>query len=139
MSKNFKRQAVSFATTIATLTIYIPFMHSRWSIYVAMCVGYTIMVFGLAWSGGKLPLFYGGNARPVGDIVRTHLSFLLGLIGWIWFAQYSKAALPSWVVTEGDAHESWFLVFALLGILGILFFELWWLSKAPSAGYGLKS
>jgi hypothetical protein len=139
MSKSFKRRAVSLATTIATLTIYIPFMETRWSIYLAMCVGYTIMVFGLAWSDGKLPLFYGGNARPVGEIVRTHLSFLLALIGWIWFAQYTKPVLPSWVVTEGDVHESWFLVFALLGILAILFFELWWLSKAPGERYGVKS
>ena len=134
MSKGFKRQVVSFATAIAMLTVCIPFMDSRWAIYVATCVGYTIAVFGLAWSDGKLRLFFGGHARSVGGVLQAHLVFLLLIILWIWFAQYIKPSLPSWVVAEGDHHESWYLVFALLGIVGMLLFEHWWLLTKPKSG-----
>lgn len=119
---------------VATLIIYIPFMDSRLAIYAAMCVGYTIAAVGLAWSDGKWRLFFGGNARPVGEALKTHLAFLLLVVQWIWFAQFIKPSLPAWVVAEGDHHESWFLVFALLGIVGMLLFEHWWLSAKPKPG-----
>jgi hypothetical protein len=130
-SKGFKRRVVSFSTAVLTLVVYIPFMDARWAIYAARCVGYTTAVFGLAWSDGKMHQFFAGKARSVGEALQTHLVFLLMVILWIWLAQYSKPTLPAWVTAEGDRHESWFLVFALLGIVGLLLFEHWWFSKAP--------
>ncbi len=123
-SKGFKRNVVSLATVIATLVTYIPFMDSPWAVYVAMSMGYTVAVFGLVWSDGMLRRFPSGNARPVGDVVRAHLTFLALVIGWICFAQFVKPSLPHWVVVEGNDHISWFLVFTLLGIVGLLIAEL---------------
>jgi hypothetical protein len=106
-------------------------MDSRWSIYAAMCAGYTVAVFGLAWSDGKMRVFLGEHARSFGQVLQVHAVFLLLLIGWIWLAQATRPFLPSWVIAEGDHRESWLLVFALFGIVGLLLFEHWWLSKAP--------
>jgi hypothetical protein len=104
-------------------------MDERWAIYAAMCVGYTVAVFGLAWSDNKLGSFAGN--RSVRAVLQAHLAFILAVILWIWLAQYSKPSLPGWITAEGDRHESWFLVFALLGIVGLLLYEHWWLSVKP--------
>jgi len=130
-SKGFKRRVVSLATAITTLILYVPFMDSPWAIYVAMCAGCTIAVFGLVWSDGMLRRIPGGEARPLGHVLEAHLAFLAMVILWIWFAQWIKPALPDWVVIEGNEHESWYLVFALLGIVGLLVAELSWLSSKP--------
>jgi len=131
MSKGLKRRIVSFSTAVSTLLVYIPFMDTRWAIYAAMCVGYTVAVFGLAWSDNKLGSFSGN--RSIGSVLRAHLAFILAVILWIWLAQYSRPFLPGWLTAEGDRHESWFLLFVLLGIVGILLYEHWWLSVKPNA------
>jgi len=129
-SKGFKRRVVSLATVIATLVTYVPFMDSPWAIYVAMGTGYTVVIFGLVWSDGMLRLA-GENRRPVGDVIQTHLAFLVLVCGWIWIAQFIKPSLPRWVVMEGSDHWSWFLAFAFLGIVGLLIAELAWLATKP--------
>lgn len=106
-------------------------MNTRWAIYLAICVGYTIAVFGLAWSDGKIPLFLAGRAGSTGGVIQVHVVFLLGLVLWIWLAQSSKPFLPDWVVAEGNQHGSWYLVFALLGIVALLLLEHWWLARKP--------
>jgi hypothetical protein len=131
--KGLKRRIVSLAATIATLGVYIPFMDARWTIFVAMCVGYTILALGLAWSDGKLPQLYSGNGRSLSEVIRAHLLFLSLVIGWIWFVQYIKLSLPDWIAVEGSDHISWFLVFALLGIVALLIAELSWLSTKPKS------
>lgn len=132
LSKGSKRRIVSLVTALVTIAVYIPFMDTRWAIYLAMCVGYSIAVFGLAWSDGKMPLFLAGRARSVAGLIQVHLAFLLALTLWIWLAQFSRPFLPDWVVAEGSQRGSWFLVFALLGIVAMLLFEHWWLAKKPT-------
>jgi hypothetical protein len=124
---------VSLATALVTIAVYIPFMDTRWAIYIALCVGYTIAVFGLAWSDDKMPLFRSARAQSMGGVLQVHTVFLLLLVLWIWLARFSKPFLPEWVVAEGGQHGSWFLVFALLGIIAMLLFEHWWLAKKPNA------
>ena len=124
-SKNFKRQVVSYATVIAALTLYFSFMDYQWSIYLALSVGYTTILFGLAWSDNKLHLFFRDGSRSLSEVVRVHLSYLLMLIAWIWLALYFKPSLPSWITYAGDHNESWFLIFVLLGIVAI-----WWLEHS---------
>ena len=79
-----------------------------------------------------MPLFLSGRAGSVGGIIQVHAVFLLLLILWIWLAQYSKPFLPDWVVSQ-DRYGSWFLVFALLGIIATLLFEHWWLAQKPKS------
>jgi hypothetical protein len=134
-SKRVKREIISIATALGTLLIYIPFMGTQWGIYVAMCMGYTIAVFGLAWSDQKIPLFLTGRAGSVGGILQVHAVFLLLLILWIRLAQYSKPFLSDWVLAEGSRHESWFLFFALLGIVAMLLLEHWWLLRRPETEF----
>jgi len=129
MSKSGKRRVVSLAATVTTLTIYIPLMGTAWGIYAAMSAGYTATIFGLAWSDGKLERYFGEGSGSSGKVLQTHVVFLLLVVGWIWFVQFVKPSLPLWVVVEGDSHESWFLFFSLLGIIGLLIAELSWLAK----------
>ncbi len=124
-SKNFKRQVVSYATVIVGLTVYFVFMEYRWAIYLALSIGYTIILFGLAWSDNKIHLFFRDHSRTLSDVIRVHLSYLLMLIAWVWLAQYFKPSLPSWITYAGDLNESWFLIFVLLGIVAI-----WWLEHS---------
>jgi hypothetical protein len=114
-------------------------MDTRWGIYVALCVGYTVAFFGLAWSDGKLQKYSPNGTRTLGNFVQTHSVFLLIVVALIWLARASKPFLPNWVVAEGDHHESWYLMFGLLGMIAIFISEQVVLSKPPADDRSLST
>ena len=132
----FKREAVSFATVLVTLGLYIPLMDESWSLYLALCAGYTVLVFGLIWSDGKWGRCLGGGKWTLGKLLQGHASFLLALIFWVWLARFSRPWLPDWLMNEGVDHLTLYLIFAALGIVAIWWIEQSWISKGSKKDEG---
>ena len=136
MRLRFKREAVSFATVLVTLGLYIPLMDESWSLYLALCAGYTILVFGLIWSDGKWGRCLGGGKWTLGKLLQGPASFLLALIFWVWLARFSRPWLPDWLMNEGVDHLTLYLIFAALGIVAIWWIEQSWISKGSKKDEG---
>jgi len=106
-------------------------MDEPWSLYLALCAGYIVLVFGLIWSYGKWGRHLGGGKWTRGKLLRGHVSFLLALILWIWLARFSRPWLPDRLMNEAADHLTLYLIFAAFGILLIWWVEQSWLSKGP--------
>ena len=116
-----KKRLVYVVATVATMAIFTPFQRESWSIYVAACVGYTILVFGLrrvtAGRAGYATVY----SKPVSAIVLTHLTFLLIAVGWDWLCVILRTHLPYFLRTEDTSRPYFGLAF--LGILGLMCLE----------------
>lgn len=83
LSVRIKRQIVSLAVVIALIALYLPFEDESWSLYAALCVSYSILVFGLLWSDGKWRNYIDAGQRSTRDLAQGHVVFLLVMILWI--------------------------------------------------------
>jgi len=101
LSVRSKRQIMSLAVVVPFIVFYLPLEDESWSLYVALCVSYTILVFGLLWSDGK------------------------------WRKRFSRSWLPDWMFDGIDHELNYFLVFSGLGIVAIWWVEHSWLAKPP--------
>jgi len=72
-----RRELVSIGVVVSILVIYLPFFDEPWSLYVALCTGYTMLVFGMLWSDGKWKRYIDFNKRTAQDLVRAMPAFLL--------------------------------------------------------------
>jgi len=96
-SIRFRRELVSIGVVVSILVIYLPFFDEPWSLYVALCTGYTMLVFGMLWSDGKWKRYIDFNKRTAQDLVQGHAAFLLLVVLWIWICKISKTRLPDWM------------------------------------------
>ena len=130
-SVRFKRQIVSLAVVFPFIAFYLPFEDESWSLYVALCVSYTILVFGLLWSDGKWRNYIDVHQRKARDLMQGHAIFLLVMILWVWVCRSSRPWLPEWMFDGIDHELNYFLVFSGLGIVAIWWVEQSWLAKLP--------
>jgi hypothetical protein len=131
LSIRTKRQVVSLAVVVALIALYLPFEDESWSLYAALCVSYTILVFGLLWSDGKWRKYIEAGQRSTRDLVQAHAVFLLVMILWIWVCRFSRPWLPAWMFDEIYGIPSYYLIFSGFGIVAIWWVEQTWLSKPP--------
>jgi hypothetical protein len=131
LSVRSKRRFVSFAVVIAFIALYLPFEDASWSLYAALCVSYTILVFGLLWSDGKWRKYIETGKRTARDLVQGHAVFVLVLILWIWACRLLRPWLPVWMFDQIYGIPSYYLIFSGLGIVAIWWVEQSWLAKPP--------
>jgi hypothetical protein len=131
LSVRFKRELVSLAIAAAMLAIYLPFMDEAWSLYFALCVGYTILVFGMLWSDGKWKKYVELYQRSMRNLMQGHAVFVLVLIFWIWICRFARPWLPDWMFDEYGRGITPFLIFGALGLVAIWWVEQSWLAKSP--------
>jgi len=131
LSVRFKRQIVSVGVIAPWLAVYLPFENESWSLYLAVCVSYTILVFGLLWSDGKWGRYIRAHRRTARDLAQGHAIFLLALILWIWLCQFSRPWLPGWMFEELYRTPTWYLIVSGLGIVAIWWIEQSWLARPP--------
>ncbi len=130
-SVRFKREIVSVAFLVAFVALYLPFEHEPWSIYVALCTSYTILVFGLLWSDGKWQRYIAAGQRKARELAQGHAVFLLILTLWIWICEISRPSLPDWMFDEIYRGLTYHLIFSGLGIVALWWAEQSWLAKPP--------
>ncbi|MGA2652139.1 MAG: hypothetical protein ABSF28_16525 [Terracidiphilus sp.] len=125
----FKRELVSVGVVVAFLAIYLPFMDERWSLYVALCAGYTMLVFGMLWSDRKWKKYIEINKRTALELVQGHAMFLIVVVFWIWVCKISKPWLPDWMFEDHYRGITPHLVLGGLGLVAIWWIEQSWLAK----------
>jgi hypothetical protein len=125
----FKRELVSIGVVFAFLATYLPFMDEPWSLYAALCAGYTMLVFGMLWSDGKWKRYIEINKRTALDLVQGHAMFLLVVVLWIWTCKISKPWLPGWMFEDHYRGITPHLVFGGLGLVAIWWLEQNWLAR----------
>ena len=131
LSVRFKREIVSVGVVAPWLAIYLPFEDQPWSLYTALCVSYTILVFGLLWSDGKWRKYIEANERNARDLLQGHAIFLLVMTLWIWICRFARPRLPDWMFGELYRDLNFYLIFSGLGIVAIWWAEQSWLAKPP--------
>ncbi len=131
LSVRSKRRFVSFAVFIAFTALYLSFVDASWSLYAALCVSYTILVFGLLWSDGKWRKYIELHQHKARDLAQGHALFLLVMILWIWVCRFSGPWLPNWIFDEIYGIPSYYLIFSGVGIVAIWWVEQGWLSRPP--------
>ncbi|HKN20866.1 MAG TPA: hypothetical protein VJX73_05590 [Terracidiphilus sp.] len=130
-SIRFKRRIVSVAVFVAFIALYLPFEDQPWSLYAALCVSYTVLVFGLLWSDGKWRKYIEAKQRKARDLIQGHAAFLLVIILWIWVCRFFRPRLPDWMFDQIYGIPSYYLIFSGLGIVAIWWVEQGWLAKPP--------
>jgi hypothetical protein len=127
--RRFKREFVSIGVVISILAIYLPFMDEPWSLYAALCAGYTMLVFGMLWSDGKWKKYIEVNERTAQNLIQGHAVFLLVVVLWIWICNISKPRLPEWMFEDHYRGVTPYLVLGGLGLVAIWWIEQSWLAK----------
>lgn len=122
---------MGFAVFIAFAALYLPFEDEPWSLYAALCVSYTILVFGLLWSDGKWRKYIEAGRHKARDLAQGHAVFLLAMILWIWLWRFSRPRLPDWMMDEIYRGLNYYLIFSDLGIVAFWWVEQSWLVKMP--------
>jgi hypothetical protein len=122
---------VSLAIVFGLFALWLPFEGEPWSLYAALCVSYTILVFGLLWSDGKWRKYIVANQRKARDLVQGHTIFLLLLILWIWICRVSRPRLPDWMLGEifRDLALTPYILFGGLGVVAVWWAEQTWLAR----------
>jgi hypothetical protein len=130
-----RKRLVYVAASLVAVAIFVPTYSQAWGIYVAVCAGYTVLVFGLRQlSKGARASSNAAGELTVGTL-RTHLTFLAIVVGWVWLLMFLRPHLPYFLRTEDTSRPYFGLVF--LGILGLLFIEYLeqrWLRPDPEVG-----
>jgi len=116
-----RKRRVYLVATMLTMCIFLPFRSNPWAIYVGVCAGYTVLVFGLRRIESK--------SRPVGEgagstsrLLLLHAAFLALVVGWICLGLALRPYLPYILTTEDTTHPYFGLAF--MGIIGLLMIEL---------------
>ena len=94
--KMFLAVAVGALTGIA---IYYPFAYGRWGTalgILGICVGYSIVVFGLVWSVEKWD-FPAEKPRSVQAILTVHCVYLVWIAEVVNFGLHIKPSIPAWL------------------------------------------
>jgi hypothetical protein len=107
--------------TLVAMALFLPFQSQPWSLYVAACAGYSVLVFGLRRVQQGSGASSAENAKPASAILRIHLTFLALVAGWVGLCIALIPHLPYFLRTE-DTRRPYFGL-AFFGILGLLFME----------------
>ena len=116
------KRMVYVVATFVTMFVFLPFRDYGWSLYLGVCAGYTVLVFGLRRIQQKREGNPGANVLPLSRVLLVHATFLVIVIGWVWLLLALRPSLPYILRTEDSSRPYFGLVF--LGVLALLLLEL---------------
>jgi hypothetical protein len=117
------KKVVYVVATFVAVFLFVLFRDYGWSLYLGVCAGYTILVFGLRRIQQKRELNPGANVLPLSRVLLVHSTFLVIVIGWVWLLRAVGPSLPYILRTEDSSRPYFGLVF--LGVLTLLLLELY--------------
>ena len=129
-----KKMVYTVATLVA-MTLFLPFQSHPWALYVGVCGGYTLLVFGLRRIAINSKQKSVNPPLPPAKILMTHSIYLAIVIGWVWLLVVCKPRLPYIFRTEDTSRPYFGLIFVrVFGVLGIEYFEQRHLRSAAENG-----
>jgi hypothetical protein len=126
----FQRKFVTFAASLAFALIYKPLHQFPFAFDLALCVSFTILVFGNAIRRRGFALFSGDSARPLTETILAHSICLVALVFIARLAMYAPGFLPEWLTIPvgadnyGRVGPSAFQILQSLAIFFLGFFEV---------------
>ncbi len=93
----FQRKLIGMAAAIAFTLVYTPLRQFSFGFDVAICVSFTILVFGTAIRKRGLGLFSGEGAKPVTELLLVHALALAALVIIVRMGMYITPILPGWL------------------------------------------
>jgi hypothetical protein len=131
----FKMFLAVAAGTLAGIAIYYPFARGRWGTalgILGVCVGYSIVVFGLVWSVEKWD-FPAKNPRSARTILVVHCMYLLWVAEVVNYGLLVQSSLPRWLDAPlgiGRSRSTTGFEYLLMATIGItLLVEVIWLLR----------
>ena len=131
LSVRVKREIVSIGVIAPWFAVYMRFADEPWSLYLALSLSYTILVFGLLWSDGKWRKYIATGQRTARDLMQRHAIYLLVVLLWLWVCRSFRSRLPDWMFGEIYREVNYYLILSLTGIVVIWWVEQSWLAKPP--------
>jgi hypothetical protein len=141
----FKATLSLIAGMLLGTLIYLPYAHTHWqtvSGIIAICAGYTVIVFGLTWSVEEC-FFATENPLPKQTVFWVHCIFLALIAEIVNFALYIHPSIPAWLDNpigtrrSGRPGSSGADLLEAATLLLVLVLELFWLLRnvpRPSPG-----
>ena len=118
------KKAVYTSATLVAMVLFLPFRSYPWALYLGVCAGYSVLVFGLRRIERNRKKEPAGSFLQPGRVVVAHSIYLAVVIGWVWLLLISRPRLPYILRTEDTSHPYFGLVFVgVLGVLAIEYFE----------------
>jgi hypothetical protein len=112
------KRRIYVIATLVSMAILLPYQHDAWAPYVAACVGYTVLVFGLnRLEFAPTPAIFTFPASGA----RVHGIYLCVVLLWVWFLIALSPHLPYILRTEDTTHP--YFGVAFIGVLGLLLLE----------------
>jgi hypothetical protein len=135
-SPAYSRKRLTYSTAaIVAAVVYFPFQSNPLSMYIAVCAGYTILVFGLRWAARSSGALARIDKSP-SEMALTHLVFLAIALGFVRCAILAAPHLPYFLTTEDSSHPYFGLGFlAVLALMGLEAIEQKWLTAVPESGH----
>jgi hypothetical protein len=81
---------------LAFLLVYMALRQFSFAVDTALCISFTILVFGNALRHRGLALFTGSDARPPAETILAHTICLMTLVIILRMGMYLPDLLPSW-------------------------------------------
>lgn len=126
-------ERVVFVVAIAAGLITYLGLHERpWGMDAALCVGYTVLVFGLGYADEDSRLFSSEPARPILQVSLVHLCFLAAVVGVVRLFSYLRPNFPTWLREEGS-RSSWSLLIEIGALVALGYWEKWLLFRDPDS------
>jgi hypothetical protein len=111
---------IGLGSAIVGGIIYLNTKGTVWGMDLALAVGYSLFVFGMAWvdynySYGEESSYY---PRPTLQFILIHLTFQLFVIGYGHLDQYARPFMPDWMTHEGrkGSLEYWVFMLPIWGL-----------------------
>jgi|HubBroStandDraft_1064217.scaffolds.fasta_scaffold414720_2 hypothetical protein len=129
--KDYKRAAVEVALFLGAALTYYALSGTPWASYAALCVAYTVLVVGRAWTDGKTRLYFDNENGRMARFLQIHLGFLLAAMLILWFALRLKAPEPELPDSSSGDSGTWRLVTVVVLFYGMVAIERYWIEKRP--------
>jgi hypothetical protein len=126
----FQRPYILVAAFFAFVLVYFALQQFPFAIDSALCVTFTVLVFGHAIRNRGFALFTGSDARPVAETILAHTICLLTLVIIVRMGMYIPDFLPNWLTIPigqdnyGRLGPSCFQILQGLVIFFMGFFEV---------------
>jgi hypothetical protein len=126
----FQHPTILSAAFLVFVFVYVPLRGFAFGLDAALCVTFSILVFGYAVRRRGLDIFSAEDAQPLSEILLAHAVCLLTLVFIVQTGSFATTLLPEWLTlpvvadTYGRVGPSAFQLAQSLAIFFLGFFEV---------------